>query len=757
MDPKGDPDSPVHAVERYRFEEVVVDATAHTLLRQGIPQPVEPKAFAVLLMLLRRAGELVTREQLLDAIWGHRHVTPGVLTRAIAQLRAALDDRPQTPRYIQTQHALGYRFIGQLREEAPPLAAVETATPSPAGLPEAPPPATAEASASPTIAPALPPPTRLGAQAAAQPSRWRRFAAPRRRRRWAIAGSALLLSALSAGLWWGQREPAPRPPLGMGSVAVRPFSSPEGAPGDRYFADGLAVEVRDALAGVPGLKVAALPLTASSVLAGYDARRWGKTVGVASVLDASVQRIGGQLRVRARLTDTANGSTLWSGSYDRAAGEVFSVQNEIAGEVVRQLLGSLPGVDQRLERRLTPTHDAGAYEDYLRGLSELQRPRGEGSYERALDAFRRALARDPGFARAQAGICRAEIVRLESVSDAVAFERARQACAQAMRMDPGLIEGKLAMADIARASGDYPRALAMYKQGLADPALRAEAYVGMARSQGAMGDDALALEDFRKALALRPGDAQIYKAMGYHHWLRGELAQAIDAYVGATLLQPDDSGLWSSLGGLYLAKGDTAQAGRAFNMSLSIEPNANALTNLGAMRFDAGDYPQAADMFQRAATLQPDDYLHWGNLADALAASPSTAARAATPYQRAAELAQAYVGIKNDDAYALAALAWYRANLGQARQARDALSAAQALGEQPGEVALWCAQVLFLLGDGHGGERCVAAAQAHGIPAQRIDALLKARGFSGPASPAGAAVSQVLSLRGGGPQRSSPP
>lgn len=763
MDPKGDPDSPVHAVERYRFEEVVVDATAHTLLREGIPQPVEPKAFAVLLMLLRRAGELVTREQLLDAIWGHRHVTPGVLTRAIAQLRAALDERPQAPRYIQTHHALGYRFIGQLRAEAPPAAAVGPALPATAGLPDAPAPEALVEMPSPAIAVAPPIPSvaqiapMANAHAAMAPGWRQRFAASRRRRWLALAGAALLLSALSVGLWWWQREPAPRPPLGMGSVAVRPFSSPEGAPDDRYFADGLAVEVRDALAGVPGLKVAALPAVASSALAGYDARRWGKTVGVASVLDASVQRIGGQLRVRARLTDTANGSTLWSGSYDRAVGEVFSVQNEIAGEVVRQLLGSLPGVDQRLERRLTPTRDAGAYEDYLRGLAELQRPRGEASYERALDAFHRALARDPAFARAQAGICRAEIVRLESVSDAVAFERARRACAQATRMDPGLMEGTLALADIARASGDYPRALNLYKQGLADPALAADAYVGMARAQGALGLDAVALESFRKALALRPGDAQVYKAMGYHHWLRGELAQAIDAYVGATLLQPDDSGLWSSLGGLYLAKGDTAQAGRAFNMSLSIEPNANALTNLGVMRFEAGDYPQAAEMFQRAATLQPDDYLHWGNLADALAASPGTAARAATPYRRAAELAQAYVGIKTDDAYALAALAWYRANLGQARQARDALQAAQALGEQPGEVALWCAQVLFLLGDGHGGERCVAAAQQHGIPAQRIDALLKARGFSGPAPSAGAASTQALSFRGGGPQRSSPP
>ena len=102
--------------EIYRFDDIVVDGAAHTVLKAGQPQTLEPKAFSVLLVLLRRKGELVGREELLDDVWGHRHVTPGVLTRVIAQLRHTLGDDSQRPRYIQTQHALGYRFIGQLRE-----------------------------------------------------------------------------------------------------------------------------------------------------------------------------------------------------------------------------------------------------------------------------------------------------------------------------------------------------------------------------------------------------------------------------------------------------------------------------------------------------------------------------------------------------------------------------------------------------------------------------------------------------------------
>ncbi len=104
---------------------------------------------------------------------------------------------------------------------------------------------------------------------------------------------------------------------------MRPFTSSDGKPEDRYFADGLAAEVRDALAGVPDLEVAAQPLADASSLGSYDAQRWGKTVGVASVLDANVTRSErGALRLQARLTDTASGAALWTGSYEREAGDV---------------------------------------------------------------------------------------------------------------------------------------------------------------------------------------------------------------------------------------------------------------------------------------------------------------------------------------------------------------------------------------------------------------------------------------------------
>lgn len=483
---------------------------------------------------------------------------------------------------------------------------------------------------------------------------------------------------------------------GDASIAVMPFTSLSSDPDDRNFAEGLAVEMHDALAGVPGLKVAA---RRSGDAQNGDARALGRTLGVASVLDASVRREGDRVRINARLSDTKTGFTLWTDSYDRETTDVFAMQSEIANEVVEELLGHLPGDHQAFARRFAPTRDFAAYDAYLRGLAELQRPSDAGGNQRAVRYFQQSLAADKGFARAQAGICHAEIVRLESEHDAEAFGRARQACERALAMDPTLREVDLAMAEIARVNGEPAKAIVLYQQAMEDPALRADAYVGLARTYGAQDQHQRALEYFQRAAALRPGDAQIYSQLGYHYYLRGDLAQAIQAYATATTLEPRDSGLWSSLGGLYLASGDGARAARAFDTSLSIEPNYAALSNLGTMKFEASDYAGAADMYRRAAELQPDSYMTWGNLGDALAAVPATAAQAADPYRRAARLAQDYALVKSDDAEVRAALSWYRANLGEAVAACVDLAAADALGTQPGEVALWGAQTLALLGD----------------------------------------------------------
>ncbi|HSM11365.1 MAG TPA: tetratricopeptide repeat protein [Lysobacter sp.] len=706
--------------ERFHFDGIVVDAVAHTLSKDGQRLQVEPKAFAVLLILLRHAGELVNRDDLLDAVWGHRHVTPGVLTRVIAQLRHVLDDDAHEPRYIETMHALGYCFVGIL--ELDPEHASAPVAPSAVASPSTEPGAGADDGALDSPLEALGSGAAQQVQAAPEP----RLAIPRQvasgpsraSRLWLAAVAVLLVAALAVA--WLDRSFAPQRPADA-SVAVLPFVNLSSARDDSYFAEGLAVEMHDALAGVRGLKVAAQPV-GSVAVAGSDIKQLGRLLGVATVLQASVRRDGQRVRVNARLSDTRTGFTLWSRTYDRETSDVFALQSEIANQVVQSLLGVLPAEQPRLVSRLEPTRDVAAYDAYLKGLQQLQGGGGAEQLDRAIGFFGQALAADVGFARAQAGICRAEIRRFEQARDSAAFARAQIACDRAARMDPGLREVSLARGEMHRTRGETEQALEQYSKALDDLALRPAAYIGLAKAHSALGDHRLALEYFQRALALRPGDGAIHRALGYHYFLSGDLPSAIASYRAAATLQPDDAAPWNSLGGLYLAQGDVTRASDAFNRSLAIKPSYSALSNLGTLKYGQGAYAEAAVLYRRAAELDPDDYRVWGNIGDALSAVPATAAQAREAYLRAANMVQQYSEIKTDDAQALGLLAWYRANLGQAASAREALTRAEALSSERGEVALLGAQIFALLGDLDAARDRLALARQHDIPMQRIQA-----------------------------------
>lgn len=722
MDAGGHAGAGKNGGDGYRFGPFLVDAAAYTLTRDGEPQALEPKAFAVLLHLLRHAGELVRHDELLDAVWGHRHVTPGVLTRAIAQLRHVLDDDSHHPQYIQTQHGLGYRFIGELKSwpqgEEPPARALVAPAAEPARTEAFDASATGDThQAGVTTRPAA---ITLNAQAGDVPRRTER---PRMGRWWPLLALVLVLAVLGTWQWYRPSRPAPPTPAEP-SIAIVPFTSLSPNRSDSYFAEGLAVELHGALADVPGLKVAACQARSACGTQGADARKLGRLLGVATVLGADVRREGNKVRVNARLTDTRTGYTLWSGSYDRELNGVFALQSELARDVVQSLLGVLPRDTRGLTRRLSPTTNVTAYDAYLHGVQQLeQRAGGDGSGSvRSIGFFREALAADPGFARAQAGICRAEIIAFEGAHDAAAFERAQAACRRAAAMDPSLLEVSLALGDLYRAHDDNAQAAEHYRKALRALALRPDAYVGLARIESSQGRNDLALDYFERARQLRPGDPAIYRAIGFQHYLRGDRAKAISGFVTATTLSPDDEDLWASLGGLYMVSGDAARAADAYSRSLTIKPNYPALTNFGTLRYEQGRYAEAADLYRRAAKIDDSDYRTWGNLGDALSALPETAARAREPYERAAHMAQQYVDIKPSDAHALAVLAWYRANLGQEHESRELIERAQALGAEPGEVAFWAAQAFARLGEPAEARKWLQRAQVGGVNAPRFKA-----------------------------------
>jgi len=704
--------------ERYVFDPFVVDVAAHTLTREGRACALEPKAFAVLTALLKRPGEMVGRDELLDGIWGHRHVTPGVLTRAIAQLRSALGDDPQHPRYIQTQHALGYRFVAELQEQAAVVDPPDETAQEPAlEVLEAYPPGSGTKAAAGALAdqaPASQRPVEQTQAAEHPPPPPASHASPRQ---WWLA-SVLLALVLGATWLWSEhfgREPA----IAGASIAILPFTSISSDPGDAYFAEGLAVEMHDALAGVEGLTLAAQMSPDDPRLDG-DIKALGTALGVASVLKASVRRDGRKIRISAQLSDTATGYSVWNKTYDRELADIFATQAEIATEVAGSLVGILPAQRDALARRLQPTTNLAAFDLYLRGLVALRGASAEDQGAGAIAFFRKALSVDRSFARAQAGICRVEVANFRNRNDAAAFDLAQESCDRARQMDASLGEVSLAMAELHAARGDHAKATEYFFKAESHAATRASAYAGLAMMHADRGQDLEATDYFNRALALQPGNPRIHSQLAYRHYLAGRLPEAIAAYRRAVELQPDDKLVWSYLGGVYLTAGQVPEAERALVRSLSIGPSYSALTNLGEIRYMTGRHSEAVELQQRAIKLAPTYHMTWGHLGRAQLAYAATARQAPESFAQAAEHAQRYIQINADDAKALAALGWYRANLGQPESALELVARSEELGGEPGEVALMNAQTLARVGESAQARERITAARAAGIFEMRI-------------------------------------
>jgi TolB-like protein len=274
---------------------------------------------------------------------------------------------------------------------------------------------------------------------------------PRRRTRraWLGVGALVLLAAVAGGIAYLARSPrhvAPADAIDK-SIAVLPFVDMSEAHDQEYFADGMSEQILDLLAKIPALKVIARTFSFQFKGKAEDVRVVGEKLGVATVLEGSVRKVGDQLRVTAQLIRTADGSHLWSEVYDRQLRDVFRTQDEIADAVVGALKVSLLGAPSA---RPAPTSNTEAYALFLQGLALDQRYTAADS-ARAQEYFERAVALDPNFAQAWAALAgtygSVMVFGTRESFDAVR-ERIATAAHRALALDPTLAGAHVALANI---------------------------------------------------------------------------------------------------------------------------------------------------------------------------------------------------------------------------------------------------------------------------------------------------------------------
>ncbi|MEM6638387.1 MAG: tetratricopeptide repeat protein [Pseudomonadota bacterium] len=449
------------------------------------------------------------------------------------------------------------------------------------------------------------------------------------------------------------------------SIGVLAFESFDDSSDSQFFANGLAEEILFLLNGVPSLDVAARSSSFQLSNAGLSATEVAERLNVGFLLEGSARRSGDQIRVTAQLVDGEKGLYQWSQVFDRQLSDVFTIQQEIAHAVVRELKVAM-SLDDEARLDQTPTKDIDAYLLFLQGREQLRSSIDADIMRRAIASFEQALLKDASFARAHAGICEARL-RIYEITNAISdFEQAEDACNNAASVDPEqLTDTRMAMAQLNRARGRLTIAADLIEQVIVNAPDDAAAYIALGEIRSDQKREAEARSAFANAIELKPSDWRAHEALASFLYRNEFYEEAAGVYEEVTRLAPEVASGHAGKGAAYWMLDELETAEAAYRRSLALKPSRQGYTNMGLRFYYAGRFDDAADMQREALKYAPDDHRVWGRLAESLRLAGAAGSESAEAYVRARDLASGNLQINPSDWSTRGLLALYSAHLGQ--------------------------------------------------------------------------------------------
>jgi TolB-like protein/DNA-binding winged helix-turn-helix (wHTH) protein/Tfp pilus assembly protein PilF len=384
-----------------RFQEFELSLKSGELRKNGCVVRLQPQPFKVLVFLASHAGQMVTRQELQQAVWeGETFVDfEHGLNFCIKQIRAALGDDAQSPRFIETLPRRGYRFIAEVEN-------LKVST---------------QSQTVPRIEPVI--------RASKSSARW-----------FVFAGIAIALVAFYFA--WRSFDRAPKSKV---MIAVLPFENLGGADQD-YFSDGMTEEMIARLGQMQPERLGVIARTSAMVYKGAnkDIARIGRELGVDFVLEGSVRREEENLRITAQLIKVSDQTHLWSQTFDRSTGGALLIQSEVADKIAVALAIEL------LKDKTSASSSAEAVDAYLRGRYLWNKGDRE-SVSKSVEYFKQSIEKDSGYAAAFAGL--ADSYRLlgmyYTLLPAEAYPKAKEAALRAIELDPRNAEAYVSLGTIA--------------------------------------------------------------------------------------------------------------------------------------------------------------------------------------------------------------------------------------------------------------------------------------------------------------------
>ncbi|HZQ25087.1 MAG TPA: winged helix-turn-helix domain-containing protein [Terriglobales bacterium] len=598
--------------KHFRFGAFRLYPEENLLLRNGTPVPLQPKTFDILVYLVANAGHLITRDELMKAVWPDSFVEETNLTVNISLLRKALGNAEDRQPYIETVPRKGYRFHGAVTEcdESPENEAPSTAFTSAVSTP---------ATDSPDIAtPAGGIPgvgsreeDRTGITSLPSRTAGATSTSSYRRIAWVTATIVLLAGAVIY-LWShvGPRSTAVR--ASARSVAILPFQALDPAPDDEYLGLGLADALITRLGNLHQLVVRPVGAVRKYATA-EDPIAAGRQLGVESVMEGSVQRIGERTRVTARLLRVSDGEVIWAGKFDENFVDMFQVEDSISQELANALTVRSTD-DERRRFTRAATGSGEAYQLYLHGRFFWNKRSADG-VKKSLHYFEQAIQNDPNYALAYAGLADSYLLAgsygYSILPPREAMPKARAAAQQALAIDDTLAEAHTSLAYIHFTyDWDWAGAEEEFKTAINLNPGYDTAHHWYSHELTALGRTQESLAEAKRALELAPTDTVMNEHMGWHYMMARDYEHAIPNCRRALELDPNFLLAHRVLGLAYQYEKRYPEALQEFQKGVELS-QADPVAEAYLARADAaaGQKEQASQILNHLLELSRQEYV----------------------------------------------------------------------------------------------------------------------------------------------------
>ena len=446
-------------------------------------------------------------------------------------------------------------------------------------------------------------------------------------------------------------------------LAIFPLTVIEGDSYDQAFSDGLVEVVSTKLTQLESFKGLLWVIPTHEVrTAGITSPSEAKQeLGVDLVVTGNMRRIDNIIRLSLNLID-AN-TLLQIGSplvITDPITNLYTWQEDIFIKLL-QMLDIKHQPQMNLIWATGETALPDAYEFYLKGLGFIKEHEKLDKLDKAIGFFERAVEIDPQYALARSGLGKAFWLKYKLTKNSDWFDEAKTNFKLAIQNDERLVPGYISLGMIYRDTGRYEAAISEFQRALQIEPRSYHAYLELGLTYEQVERFVEAEETYKKAIKLRPNYSKIYSYLGYFYYINGRLHEAEKMFSQAMELAPGYINSYYNLGAIYFLRKQYELAEAVLKKSIIIKPNATAYSNLGTIYFYQRRYGNAVDMFEKAVNLEENDYMIWGNLADAYRFTPGYKEKAQDTYEHAIELAKKELSKKSEDAILLSRLASYYA------------------------------------------------------------------------------------------------